>query len=133
MKAVFADTSFYIALLNTRDEHHQNAKQFVTDYKGDFLTSAWIIAELANFLCQVSNRSLFVSLYEDLRKDPRVTIIPLSNHLHEAGIDLYSKRQDKDWSLTDCISFLIMQQQNLHEAAATDHHFEQAGFVRLIP
>ena len=68
MKTVFADTSFYIALLNSRDEHHQKAQKFVTDYKGDFLTSAWIIAELANFLCQASNRSLFLSLYEDLRR-----------------------------------------------------------------
>ncbi len=132
MRTVFTDTSFYIALLNPRDENHQNAEQFTSQYQSDFITSAWIIAELANFLCQASNRSLFVSLYEDLRNDPRVTIIPLSNPLHEEGLNLYAKHPDKDWSLTDCISFLIMQQRNLHEAAATDHHFEQAGFVRLI-
>jgi predicted nucleic acid-binding protein len=132
MKTVFADTSFYIALLNPRDEHHRKAQQFVTDYKGDFLTSAWIITELANFLRQAPNRSLFVSLYEDLRKDLRVMIIPLSNNLHEEALHFYAKRPDKDWSLTDCISFLIMQQSDIREAAATDHHFEQAGFVRLI-
>ena len=73
-----------------------------------------------------------MSLYEDICKDPRVTIVPLSNSLHEEGLTLYSKRPDKDWSLTDCISFLIMEQNNLTDAAATDHHFEQAGFVRLI-
>jgi hypothetical protein len=70
--------------------------------------------------------------YEDLRIDPHVTIIPMSNQFHEVGINLYTKRPDKDWSLTDCVSFLIMQKQNLKEAATTDHHFEQAGFARLI-
>jgi uncharacterized protein len=132
MKTVFADTSYYIALLNHRDGNHQKANRFASEYKGDFVTSSWIITELANYLCQSPNRSLFVSLYEDLRNNKHVTIVPLSNHLHEEGLNLYAKRLDKDWSLTDCISFLIMQQQNLHEAAAADHHFEQAGFVRLI-
>jgi uncharacterized protein len=132
MKTVFADTSFYIALLSPRDEDHQKAEQFVSFYKGDFLTSAWIIIELANYLCLATNRPLFLSLYEDIRKDRRVTIIPLSSQLHEEGLELYGKRPDKDWSLTDCVSFLIMQKQNLEEAATTDHHFEQAGFVRLI-
>jgi uncharacterized protein len=132
MRTVFADTSFYVALLNPRDEHHQKSQDFSAGYEGDFVTSAWVIAELANFLCQGSNRSLFVSFYEDLRRNSRVTIILLSNRLHEEGLNLYAQRMDKDWSLTDCISFLIMQQRNLQEAAATDHHFEQAGFVRLI-
>lgn len=132
MKTVFADTSYYVALLNPRDKDHYKVEQFASGYTGEFVTSAWIITELANYLCQASNRSLFVSIYEDLRKSNRVTIVPLSNQLHEEALQLYVKRPDKDWSLTDCVSFLIMQQQNLHEAAATDHHFEQAGFVRLI-
>jgi uncharacterized protein len=132
MNRVFADTSFYIALLNSRDEHHANAEKFAADYQGDFVTSGWIVSELANYLSAAPNRPLFLALYEDLRKDSRVHIVPLSNALHEEGISFYAKRPDKDWSLTDCISFLIMEQNHLTEAAATDHHFEQAGFVRLI-
>jgi uncharacterized protein len=132
MRTVFADTSFYIALLSPRDEDHEKAERFVTSYEGDFLTSDWIITELANYLCLATNRPLFLSLYEDIRKDQHVTIIPLSSQLHKEGLDLYRNRPDKDWSLTDCVSFLIMQKQNLKEAATTDHHFEQAGFVRLI-
>ncbi len=132
MKAVFADTSYYIALLNPKDINHLKAKTFAGEYKGDFITSAWVITELANNLCRGLNRTLFVSIYKTLQNSNRVTIIPLSSQLLEEGLDLYSQRMDKDWSLTDCISFIIMRQQNLNEAAATDRHFEQAGFTRLI-
>ena len=74
MKTVFADTSFYIALLNHRDEHHRRACQFANEHAGDFVTSAWIITELADYLCNTSNRSLFLEMYEDLCKDARVTL-----------------------------------------------------------
>ena len=132
MRTVFADTSFYIALLNRRDEHHRHAYQFAAEHEGEFVTSAWVIEELADYLCDVPNRALFLSMYEDLRHDARVTIIPLSTELFDQGIALYAARPDKNWSLTDCISFSIMERLQLREAAATDHHFTQAGFVALL-
>ena len=132
MKTVFADTSFYIALLNHRDEHHQRAMQFAEEHPGNFITSAWVIEELADYLCDPPNRSLFFSIYNDLCADDRVTIVPLSTELFDRGIELYAARPDKNWSLTDCISFLIMERLELREAAAADHHFVQAGFVALL-
>ena len=132
MKTVFADTSFYVALVNHRDEHHQRACQFAAEHEGAFVTSAWVIEELANYLCDAPNRPLFLSMYQDLRNDARVTIIPLSTELFDRGIELYAAREDKNWSLTDCISFSIMEQLQLHEAATTDHHFAQAGLVALL-
>ena len=132
MKTVFADTSFYIALLNHRDEHHRRACQFADEHPGDFVTSAWIIMELADYLCNTPNRSLFLSMYEDLCADDRVTIVPFSTDLFDQGIKLYAARPDKNWSLTDCISFSMMERMKLREAAATDHHFVQAGFIALL-
>ena len=132
MKTVFADTSFYIALANPRDEHHHRACQFAAEYQGDFVTSAWIVEELANYLCDAPNRPLFVSMYQELRADSRVTIVPLSTELFERGIELYATRLDKNWSLTDCVSFLIMERLQLREAAAADRHFIQAGFASLL-
>ena len=64
--------------------------------------------------------------------DPRTTVFPASQDLFDAGVSLYSRRQDKDWSLTDCISFAVMQQQGLTDALTADHHFEQAGFTLLM-
>jgi hypothetical protein len=50
----------------------------------------------------------------------------------ERGVKLFSQRPDKDWSLTDCISFVVMQDHSIQEALTTDHHFEQAGFLPLL-
>ena len=52
--------------------------------------------------------------------------------LFEAGLRLYASRRDTEWSLTDCISFVVMKQHNLTEALTADHHFEQAGFIPLL-
>jgi uncharacterized protein len=62
----------------------------------------------------------------------KVYIVPATRELVQQGIDLYLNRDDKNWSLTDCISFVVMQDQQLTEALTADRHFEQAGFVALL-
>ena len=59
-------------------------------------------------------------------------VIPLDRALFQAGLDLYETRLDKDWGLTDCISFVVMQREGIVEAFTSDKHFEQAGFTRLL-
>jgi uncharacterized protein len=132
MRAVFADTSYYLALLNKGDEYHAAAYKFTAGYDGAFVTTAWVLAELANALCRAANRPLFLSLLEDLQEDNRVTIVPSSKELFHQGIELYRKRIDKDWSLTDCISFVVMQEGALTDSLTADHHFKQAGFHALL-
>jgi uncharacterized protein len=132
MRRVFADTYFFIALLNPRDEHHAMAAQYTAEFSGRMVTTAWVLTELANTLAKAHNRSLFLALLNDLRSDPRVTIVPPAQNLFDRGLELYTRRPDKDWSLTDCISFDIMEQERLTEALTADHHFEQAGFAILL-
>jgi hypothetical protein len=67
-----------------------------------------------------------------LREDAEVTIVPPGPELFEAGLKLYSQREDKDWTLTDCISFVVMERMGIREALTGDHHFEQAGFTVLL-
>ena len=67
-----------------------------------------------------------------LLDDPTVTIIPASHDLFREGLFLYSRRRDKDWPLTDCISFVVMEDEEIHDALTGDHHFEQAGFRILL-
>ena len=64
--------------------------------------------------------------------DPSVQIVPIDLSLEAAAWQLWKSRPDKEWSLVDCSSFIVMQQRGLTEALTTDHHFEQAGFVRLL-
>jgi predicted nucleic acid-binding protein len=80
----------------------------------------------------VKSRFAFVSLEARMRADPRFTTIPANPQLYDQGLDLYRSRPDKDWSLTDCISFTVMRQRGISEALTGDHHFEQAGFVAIL-
>lgn len=67
-----------------------------------------------------------------LDSDPRAEIVPLSEPLYARGLALYRDRPDKGWSLTDCISFVVMKEMGLSEAFTGDHHFSQAGYVPLL-
>ena len=78
------------------------------------------------------DRRLFRELYDSLMSDPRVEIVPPDAELWRRALDLYLNRPDKDWSLTDCTSFVVMTERKLPEAATGDRHFEQAGFRVLL-
>jgi len=67
-----------------------------------------------------------------LRASPDVRIIGPSEELFSRGLELYRQRPDKEWSLTDCISFVVMRDEQLSEALTGDRHFEQAGFKSLL-
>jgi len=132
MKPVFADTVYYLALLNPRDQYATAATRFTAGFSGAFVTTAWVLTELANSLARPGDRSLFCELYHDLAADRRVTIVPPARDLFEQGIELYAQRPDKEWSLTDCISFIVMGEYRLSDALTADRHFEQAGFRILL-
>lgn len=132
MSAVFADTSYYVALLNPGDEFHLRAREQTEAIDGPLVTTEWVLLELANYLRKTENRHLFVALYEDLKSDGRVMIVPASTERFEEGVARYKDRPDKDWSLTDCSSFLAMERNEMTDALTVDHHFEQAGFTILL-
>ncbi len=132
MKPVFADTVYYLALTNPHDQYAPAATRFTADFSGAFVTTAWVLAEVANSLARGPDRALFLELYRDLADDRRITIVPAAQDLFEQGIELFGERPDKEWSLTDCISFIVMQEYGLAEALTADHHFQQAGFTILL-
>jgi predicted nucleic acid-binding protein len=132
MTACFADTSYYLALINSDDVAFASAADFTQSFDGEIITTSAVINELGNHLASRHNRALFSAFFNDLRKDPDVSIIHVDGALFEAGFDLYSARIDKDWSLTDCISFVLMRDRQIRDALTTDHHFEQAGFQILL-
>ena len=132
MKTIFADTSYYIALTNANDEFAEAAYEYTKGFGGFFVTTAWVLTEVANYLRQSPNRPLVLSLVADLRNDRRVDIVAPTQRLFDQGLDLYADRPDKEWSLTDCISFVVMRERGITEALTGDRHFEQAGFVTLL-
>jgi uncharacterized protein len=132
MNLRFADTSFYIALLNERDEQHRHAVELATAFQGVVLTTEYVLVELGNWLAHSGNRQVFVRFLEVLARDTDTTIVPGDSQLFQKGVALYTNRQDKEWSLTDCTSFVVMADHEIDEALTADHHFEQAGFIRLM-
>ncbi|HEU0010547.1 MAG TPA: PIN domain-containing protein [Verrucomicrobiae bacterium] len=132
MKTIFADSFFYFALLNPDDPAHEQAEGLLEDFDGKLVTTAWVLTEVADGMADPADRSTFVHLHEVLSRDPDVTIVPPDAALFADGLALYAQRADKEWSLTDCVSFIVMQRHGLTEALTGDHHFEQAGFKALL-
>jgi hypothetical protein len=132
MRRVFADTFYFIALLSPNDQAHRTAVEFSDGYDGRMVTTDWIITEMADGMAAPASRQKFISFLDMLRADPDVFIAPLDKDLQEEGLKLYRERPDKSWSLTDCISFVVMRREGLIEALTGDRHFEQAGFVALL-
>ena len=132
MKAVFADTAFFLALINSRDQHHARASELNATLESPLLTTAWVLLEFANALSASRSRVRFEQVLTRLRAEPNVEIVAPDADLFERGCQLYISRTDKEWSLTDCISFVVMTERVLSDALTADHHFEQAGFHALL-
>jgi len=132
MKPVFADTFFFLASVNPADAAHRIASDWIGDYKGPLLTTAWVVTELADAFSASVNRGTFAALYRAMHANPRLEIMPPDPDVFERALNLYFDRPDKHWSLTDCISFTVMTERGLTDAVTGDHHFEQAGFKALL-
>jgi predicted nucleic acid-binding protein len=133
MSRVFADTHFYIALLSVRDADHDRAGRFLDQTEvTQVVTTVGVLLELADGMAGANARERCSLFIEQLRTSPTTKIVSMSDDLLERGLSLYRDRPDKEWSLTDCISFVVMGQENLREAPTGDRHFEQAGFTPLF-
>lgn len=100
--------------------------------KASLLTTEFVLIEVANALSAPAFRTQTIALIDGLRAMSSFSIIPASTTLLAEGWQLYCARPDKEWSLTDCTSFIVMQQENISQAFTSDRHFEQAGFVKLL-
>lgn len=128
MTALFADAFYFLAMLNPRDAWHAEANQFSGQNHVPILTTTWVLVEVGNGLSRSVDRAAVGKLVARLRRDSLTTIIAASDEWFQKGLTLYSSRLDKEWSLVDCISFVVMQELGITEALTGDHHFEQAGF-----
>ncbi len=132
MTRIFADSFYFFALLNPRDPAHTNAMDFSRCNRGPLATTAWVLTELADGLASTPHRQTFRQVLQDIKANRANLIVPANAETFEKGVDFYHARPDKQWSLTDCISFVVMSEEGMTEALTGDHHFEQAGFTALL-
>jgi predicted nucleic acid-binding protein len=132
---VFLDTGYAIALSSINDHHHQKAVLLAEQLEADgtkLVTTRAVILEIGNALSKRRYRQAAVALLESLERDPSVEIISLSEQLYNGGFGVFAQRPDKEWGITDCISFVVMRERGIQEALTTDQDFEQAGFTALL-
>jgi hypothetical protein len=134
MERVFADTSYWIALLNPRDDLHLKAAATSRDYSSQqIVTSEMVLTEFLNSFSDYGPRlrQAAARAVLSLRDSAQVVIVPQTSQLFEKALKRYQDMADKNWSLTDCASFLIMEDERL-TALTHDRHFGQAGFRALL-
>ncbi len=132
---VFLDTAYVIALANPTDEHHRLAATLAASVKFEnvrLVTTRAVLLEIGSSLARLRFRAAAVRLLNILESSPTILIIPVDEDLARRGLELFCRRADKEWSWTDCISFLAMEERRLRQSLTTDEHFEQAGFVALL-
>jgi len=134
-RLVFLDTSFIVALENRKDPHHHRAKELDRELLGEGCLSLlhWgILLKIGDGYARVDRRAKAFDLIDRLLNEERYRIVPLTEELVQQGLELYRQRPDKDWGLTDCISFVLMNAERVVEALTADNHFRQAGFKALL-
>lgn len=129
---IFVDTSYLLALLNRRDELHARAQAWAAVVSESLLVTEYVLWEMTNGLSMPVDRPKAHMAIEAIRGHADWELIPASPDLWEAGLQLHRERQDKEWSLTDCISFCVMSGRGIQSALTFDHHFQQAGFTALL-
>jgi predicted nucleic acid-binding protein len=134
MTGVFADTVYWIALVNRSDQFHAKVAAMGAELQSlRVVTSEMVLAE---FLNATSNdeylRFAGARLVERVRAMGTVTVVPQTAEQFAGALGLYKKADDKKWSLTDCASFLIMEERGIRAALTHDRHFAQAGFETLL-
>jgi uncharacterized protein len=135
MNAVFADAGYWIALLNPRDQLHAKAITVSNTLQGrPIVTSQMFLTEFLNHYAALGQpfRQHAVQVVRSLQDDVDVEVVPQTAVQFAAALTLYAQRPDKEWGVTDCASFLIMQERGITEALAHDDHFHQAGFILLL-
>lgn len=133
MRTVFADTGYWVALLNPKDDWHDRAMEASRALgKSRIVTTEMVLDELLAALSKVPVRGMAIRGVDAIRRNPNTEVVPQTSVQFSEAFDEYRRMVDKEWSLTDCASFLLMKERRLSDALAHDHHFEQAGFTALL-
>jgi predicted nucleic acid-binding protein len=137
MNEALVDTSGWASFFVRNEPFHTLAKRLVRRWQARgvrVVTTNYILVELVALFTSPMRipRLLQISHIDTIRSAPWAEVVHVDPALDADAWALLKTRQDKEWSLVDCVSFVVMQQRGVREALTTDHHFEQAGFVRLL-
>ena len=133
--ALFFDTSYAVALGSESDQYHDRARSLshrIKTQRPRLVTTTAVVLEIGDAFARRRLRSLGAGVIQFLESDPSVEVVPLTDELYQAALQLYFARNDKEWGLTDCVSFVVMRERGITDALTADDHFRQAGFRALM-
>jgi len=133
---VFADTSGWATYFLNTEPAHDLSKVLMQGFhsnKTRILTTNYVLAELAALLIRLRSAHVMrIKILDTIHSSAWVEIVYIDPAVDREALELLKSRADKDWTLVDCTSFVLMKRREIQEALTTDHHFEQAGFVALL-
>ena len=137
MSDLFVDTSGWANLIDVSQPFHSlsvKIYQNMRSQKHKIITTSYIITELIALLSSPLRipRPKAIAFIQSLKTSPYIEVIHISKEIDTKAWELLMQRQDKEWSLVDCSSFIVMQECKITESLTSDHHFEQAGFICLL-
>jgi len=131
---IFIDTSAFLSLEDESDQYHEGAIQFREQVlrmrRYEIVTTSYILDETLTLIRFRIGIKSSIDFSKKLRMSEVVKSVYISRGLEERALDIFEKYDDKDFSFTDCVSFVVMREMGIKEAFAFDHHFDQMGFVR---
>lgn len=129
---MFVDTAYLLALSQPADAIHRRARAWADAIAERLLTTEYVLWETVNALSKPRDRTKAHLLMAHVRSSSDWEVVDAGTDLFETGLEFHRERQDKSWSLTDCISFIMMERTGIRRALTSDHHFEQAGYDALL-
>lgn len=129
---ILIDTGYLLGLLCPSDELHQRAVAWSASLNARLLVTEYVVLETVNALKHPTMRPRVHQVLDHIFSDTAYEFVMVDRELLSEALRLHRERPDKYWSLTDCVSFILMWQRGLEQALAYDEHFEQAGFDPLL-
>ncbi len=134
LSRLFVDTAYVQGLYNSGDESHDICNQAVpfAQKAMQLFTTDAILMEIGNAFSTIQRRAQGSKIIRDFLKSRHIIVINLSPEYFQKAVQFYEERNDKEWGLTDCFSFIVMNEYHLEASLTVDHHFSQAGF-KILP
>ena len=135
IEPIFVDSFAWIAAINKSDNYHEISLRILEELlnkQAKLITTDYVVVETINALSKVKFRKTVIEFIDKLRKSPNVQIVKITDEIYNNAWTLYQQRMDKDWGITDCTSFEVMQMFNIRKAFTGDKHFEQTGYSLIV-
>jgi uncharacterized protein len=132
---VFFDTAGFLALWDRTDEHHSRAVKLQADLtrkRRRFITTDYVVDETTTLLLVRHSHTAATDFLQTIRSTGFLHLKWTDSELFKDAADLFVDHDDKEWSFTDCVSFVVMRNAGLSDCFTSDHHFRQAGFNALL-